>query len=184
MSEWLSANWIALIALVVSVGLGIIRVAEWWQARHRVHVDCRSMTAGVPSATGGVSNRSYVAITVTTEGKPIAISRIECCLLSDAPDPAQGPQMGSVDELAALSTSGFPPTGFGNPVNLSDGTSQTWVASLDVPPFEYSPFNGYMFRAKVHLTNGKTFDSEPFWHVPSPVDGWSEEDLRSGRTEP
>lgn len=182
MTDWLAGNWIALVALVVSIGLAGIRFSEWWQARHRVHVECKSMTLGIPSKIGGgTSNRSYVAITVTTEGRPIAISRIGFELLGDAPDPSQGPQMGSVNELAGSSTAGYPPTGFGNPVNLADGSSQTWVASLDVPPFDYSPVKGYSFRAKVQLTNGKCFWSDPFWHIPSPISGFSEEELRSGR---
>ncbi len=87
--------------------------------------------------------------------------------------------MGSVDALTGLPTSGFPPIGFGDQVNLASGESRMWTISLDVPPFDYTPIKGYMFRGTVELTNGKSFQSSPFWHVPSPRSGWSEEDLAS-----
>ena len=54
-----------------------------------------------------------------------------------------------------------------------------WTISLDVPPYQYAPANGYMFRGTVELTNGKSFRSDPFWHVPSPMGGWLEGDLAS-----
>ena len=178
MIDWLASNWIALVALVVSTGLALLRISEWWNARHRVYVVCRSMTVAVPAEDGErTSNRSCVAVTVTTEGRPVAINAIRFEIVGEAPDPSQGPTMGSVDSLIAPSTSGFPPTGFGDPVNLTSGAGQTWTISLDVPPYGYTTVNGYMFRGTVELTNGKSFKSDTFWHVPSPPDGWSEEDL-------
>ena len=52
-----------------------------------------------------------------------------------------------------------------------------WATSLDVPPYDYTPLSGHIFHCVVELTNGKSFKSDPFWHVPSPPGGWSEEDL-------
>lgn len=176
MSSWLLANWMALAALVISAGLAAMKVNEWWRGRHRVYVVCKSMTRTVASKLGhGTSRKSIVAITVTTEGKPISIDRIEFQLMGGAPDPTQGPQIGSVNGMAEFRNAEFPPTGFGNPFNLADGRSQTWIMSLDVPPFDYGPFKGFMFRGEVLLTTGQSYKSGPFWHVPTPVDGWPDE---------
>ena len=98
MFDWFASNWIALAALAVSTGLALLRISEWWNARHRVYVVCRSTTVAVPGSDGqGPSNRSYVAITVTTEGRPVAINAIRFDIVGEAPDPSQGPVMGSVE---------------------------------------------------------------------------------------
>jgi len=178
MTIWLASNLLALVALVVSTGLAILRISEWRNARHRVYVVCSSKTIAVPVAGGeGVSNQTYVAITVTTEGRPVAINAIRFEIVGEAPDPSQGPVMVSVDSSIAPHTSGFPPVDDGDPVNLASGAGQSWSVSLAVPPYDYTAFSGYMFRGRVELTNGKVFKSDPFWHVSSPPNGWSEEDL-------
>lgn len=65
----------------------------------------------------------------------------------------------------------------GGPVNLASGASEMWTVSLDVTPYEYAPVKGYMFRGTVELQNGKSFNADQFWHVPSPRGGWSGEEL-------
>lgn len=100
MSEWFASNWIAFVALAVSIGLAVLRMSEWWNARHRVYVACRSMTVAIPGTGGdGTSNRSYVTITVTTEGRPVAINAIRFEIEGEAPDPSRGPVISSVDGL-------------------------------------------------------------------------------------
>ncbi len=84
MIDWLASIWIALVALVVSTGLAARRVSEWWHARHRVYVVCRSVTAASPGkGGGGTFSRSYVAVTVTTEGQPAAINAISFEIVGD-----------------------------------------------------------------------------------------------------
>ncbi len=169
-----------MVALVVSVVLAVLKIFEWSSNRHRVHVVCRSNTVAIPSRDSeGMSNQTYVSLTVTTEGRPVSINAIRFELVGEAPDPSQGPIMGSLDSLIPLSSPGYPPTGFGPPVNLKAGASERWTISLNVPPFDYSPANGYLFRCTAELTNGKTFRSDPFWHVPSPRGGWSEGEIRT-----
>lgn len=165
-------------ALVVSLGLAVLRFYEWWNARHRVFVVARSMTVGAPSGDDDArtANHSHVAVTVTTQGAPVAISRVGFELVSSAPVSTQGPTLGTVRVPLRLLGADFPPTGFGDPVNLASGTAKTWVTTLDVPPYDYTTMRGYVFRATVELTNGKTHRSEPFWHAPTPPEGWFVDD--------
>ncbi|CDP48929.1 Hypothetical protein PFCIRM119_04820 [Propionibacterium freudenreichii] len=180
MGASLAVNWIGLAALIISIVLAVVRLAEWWTNRRRKYVTCQSQSVGIPAGDGkSVSTRSYVTVTVTTEGAPIAIARLGFELVGESSESTQEPGMGSVNDIPTLSRAGLPPTGFGDPVNLASGTSEAWAVSLSVPPFDYSTMVGYMFRADVELTNGKHMYSKPFWHVPSPPMGWSGDDVNA-----
>ena len=170
--EWLATNSIALIALALSMLTAWIQAMKWLSTRHKVTVLGRSSTLAIPGLSGTTRNHTYVTLTIRNTGRAISVEDVRFIEVGGT-DSGQGPTWGN------------PPTGVHKPFELlpsiitsgvliPDGGSRSWVMSLSIPPFDRKPSAGVKFVAKAELSNGKTVESEPFWHSQSPHDGWDE----------
>lgn len=181
--DWLSANWLALTALVLAA------FSTYWstvRTRHRVLVTARHTSQGIFRSDGRVANHSWVEVTVSTIMRPVAVHAVTFehadpgrdghniswrSLPVELTNFRQMLNAAGAGEVAVIP--GMPPQGMGSQSHrLEDGASVTWACALGEPYGPDGPPAGKYYRAVVALADRRTIRSEPFWHAQTPEEGF------------
>lgn len=134
------------------------------------------MTAGIP-AGGSTVNKSYVSIRLSTDRRPVSVVRVGVVADGKGAGYVESSQIWSIDPPLPGTSPSFPPVGFGEPTNVSDGESVVWAVGIGSSPSEFRIGDSKKYRVEVELANGKTCRSKPFWHSQSPIAGWTAQDI-------
>lgn len=177
-------RWLALTALLFSIPSVVLSILSYWRQRHRVEVQARAITAGVPAADStAVLNHTYLSIAVRNFGGAVTVEDIRV----ESPDDGGVVQIGSLpDPLVGTGAGAIPPSHFGEGAMLADGETRLWAVTVHPPGLDYSPPFHKRPAVKVvaiaSLSTGKEVRSAPAWISPTILAGESAEDPKPPST--